>query len=945
MRLFPRGIDGSATAIAFIGIVAFAGVAPGQIATWKGDEFTMEGDWDEPENWIIFGQPGVPGADNPVEINNSGTARISSGAMAGYVVLGQSESDAGTLEITGADASFSSVTVGDKGSGNLEINGGAVAVENDLSIGSSAGSNGAFRLNGGALSRIFQLSVGRSGAGVLEINGGTVSDLFGSIGEASGASGAVMLTGSSTWTNEASLGIGGSGAGTLSITGNSTVTNTSGSIGGDGGASGVVVVAGGSTWTNSSFLRVANFGTGSLEITGGSTVAASFAAVGTAFGASGTVRVNGATFTTTSNLIVGNSGTGTLDIVNGGIVSNAYSTIASNTDSIGSVLVSGSNSKWLNITSLTVAGAGTGTLQITSGASVENESSSIGSNSGSVGEVTVSGGSAWTIAEALLVGSGGTGMLEITGSSTVQTARAIIGDGGASTGVVLLDGNSVWTNRGVLEVAHHGTGMMKVMGGAKVTTGYSFVGAGVVGSTGSVLITGADSKWDITLDLVVGHSGMGTLEITAGGKVTSHPTQLSSVIGLGSDSSGSVRVDGAGAEWTVGSDLTVGDAGAGDLQIVNGGHVSNGVGIIGANFAFGSSGSVLVDGTGSKWTLGSTLFVGGLGTGELKILNGGGVTSNSAVIGKDRDSIGTVLVDGADSKWTNSGDLRVGGVGLGTLIINDGKVEAAKVIIGPQGAVLGNGLIMGSVANHGRLAPGQSIGALTIDGNYEQTDGVLEMEVSGPNEGQSDQLIVTGDATLGGTLEMVFLDGYAPRAGDMLELFSVRGGFVEQGLNIELANLMPGFEYQTGFNMASGMFSLTALNNAELMPLAGDYNGNGRVDAADYVVWRANVGAATLNNRDVNSTGVVGQADYDFWRANFGRTAVTGSAATRSASGAIPEPASLGLLLLAAIIGAQCRSRRRYTLGEDSPWREPAIAPAAGQRTRSMYLLRERAIA
>jgi T5SS/PEP-CTERM-associated repeat protein len=272
----------------------------------------------------------------------------------------------------------------------------------------------------------------------------------------------------------------------------------------------------------------------------------------------------------------------------------------------------------------------------------------------------------------------------------------------------------------------------------------------------------------------------------------------------------------------------------------------------------------------------------------VQIVNNGSVTSNSGYIGGFMDSSGSVLVDGAGSKWTNSGDVHVGGDGRGTLIMQSGgKVKAAKLIIGPRGQVLGNGFIMASVANHGRLAPGQSIGALTIDGNYEQTDGVLEMEVAGP--GQSDQLIVTGDATLGGTLKMVFLDGYAPRAGDMLKLFSVRGGFVEQGLNIELPNLMPGFEYQTGFNMESGMFSLTALNDAELTPLAGDYNGNGIVDAADYVVWRTNVGAATLNNRDGNSTGVVGQADYDFWRANFGRTA-TGSLATAADRAAVPEP-------------------------------------------------------
>jgi hypothetical protein len=72
----------------------------------------------------------------------------------------------------------------------------------------------------------------------------------------------------------------------------------------------------------------------------------------------------------------------------------------------------------------------------------------------------------------------------------------------------------------------------------------------------------------------------------------------------------------------------------------------------------------------------------------------------------------------------------------------------------------------------------------------------------------------------------------------------------------------------------------------------GDYNNNGTVDAADYVLWRdggplANEGA---------STGTVDPADYDFWRARFGATA-----GANQASAAVPEPAAIGSLLIGAV--------------------------------------------
>jgi hypothetical protein len=76
--------------------------------------------------------------------------------------------------------------------------------------------------------------------------------------------------------------------------------------------------------------------------------------------------------------------------------------------------------------------------------------------------------------------------------------------------------------------------------------------------------------------------------------------------------------------------------------------------------------------------------------------------------------------------------------------------------------------------------------------------------------------------------------------------------------------------------------------------LEGDYNNNGVVDAADYVVWR---------KTDMSPQG------YNTWRANFGRTlAAIGQAALGPSGSSVPEPSAWLLTFLAA--GMFCLNRR-----------------------------------
>jgi len=85
--------------------------------------------------------------------------------------------------------------------------------------------------------------------------------------------------------------------------------------------------------------------------------------------------------------------------------------------------------------------------------------------------------------------------------------------------------------------------------------------------------------------------------------------------------------------------------------------------------------------------------------------------------------------------------------------------------------------------------------------------------------------------------------------------------------------------------------------------LTGDYNANGKVDAADYVVWREALNTNTVLPNDPTG-GTIGITQYNTWRANFGN----GGAGSASA---VPEPAAGLLAILAAVFVGRISSARR----------------------------------
>jgi hypothetical protein len=117
------------------------------------------------------------------------------------------------------------------------------------------------------------------------------------------------------------------------------------------------------------------------------------------------------------------------------------------------------------------------------------------------------------------------------------------------------------------------------------------------------------------------------------------------------------------------------------------------------------------------------------------------------------------------------------------------------------------------------------------------------------------------------------------------------------------ANPTPLYDYN------QMMYHLDLATIPDLFPrLRGDFNRDGIVNAADYVVWRKTIDSNSLLVADASRNGRVDDFDYDFWRTNFGQFDVENAQATQ-----VPAPGDWILLATAAMsILASCRPYGRH---------------------------------
>jgi T5SS/PEP-CTERM-associated repeat protein len=765
------------------------------------------------------------------------------------------------------------------------------------------------------------IDVGEGGAGFLTVsNGGDILANITTVGFES--SGTATVTGAgSTLMNVHGVNVGHLVSGTMTISAGGLVQNTDGSIGNSSGITGTVSVADfNSRWINTGLLWIAD-GAGSigqLSITNGGRVDDTDAVIGNGNGSTGTVTVgdqipgifgsqwiNSATLTVGGGGIISqNAGNGTLNIRTNGHVQNTDAFVARTPGSIGQVNLNSPAAQWLNTGNLTIAQRGKGNVHITAGA--------------------------------------------------IQNVNGTIGDESSSTGTVIVEGaDSIWFNTGQLYVGDAGMGTLLIESGGSVSSTIASYLAFQPGSTGTAVVRGAGSRWNPSY-LAVGWAGSGSLTIEDGGRISFGE----SAIGLATGSTGTVLVTGAGSGWNNNGDIYIGDGGNGSLSIEAGATASDHDGIIGD--VQGVTGAVIVKGPGSSWTNSNLTEVGFSGTATLSIEAGGHVSGNNGTIGSFTGGNGTATVAGADSTWTMTGRLEIGGSfnmpgGIGTLNINPGgtvsaaqsttifsdghlhlaggTLDTASVSFQGGGAfnwtsgTLHVGTYNGNLTNQGgTLAPGHSAGSTTIVGNYtQQTGSTMEIEIGGPGQGtQYDFVNVTGNALIDGKLKLLIISGFTPTPSQVFVIFdsnSLLGVFENAGNGQRLATTDGGASFLVHYGVGSTFdSSQVVLTDFLAVALTGDYNQNGTVDAADYVVWRKNNGTThTLPNDPFGGT--IGQAQYNNWRAHFGQTAGRGAGITGSPSAAsrapttdsaVPEPASLFLtIIVLSGLAIQLEQRRR----------------------------------
>lgn len=736
----PRPLYATAVTV-LTATLLFAGPAPARAQSWSG---AVSSDWFDPANWGDgAGAVPVPGANVHISTSVPHPAVINGGSVSiGYFWVGRQGSgdltaingarlasgdtrvgnDAGAQGIVRIDGPGShwtvgqggTVLIGNAGTGSVAVTGGGtVASTGRLLIGREPSGQGSIQVDGAdsTWSHVGNLQIGDQGTGTLHVgSGGAFSSDHAILGGAASAVGSATVIGEdSRWTSTDEILVGAAGKGSLAIDGGGSVTSKAGTIGLLAGSQGAVTIDGaGSSWSldyRDSPITVGGAGIGTLAITDGGSLAtrASNSLIGDQAGAQGTVTVSGPgsnwTHTGLSEFRIGNGGTGELLIGAGGTVTNSQASIGQAEGSSGKVAVSGPDSTWTMLNYLNVGNYGTAELLVDGGGTVRAGHSIVANASGSQGAVTVSGaGSLWSVAS-LSVGNFGNGTLDVTSGGTVVSPLASIASGYDTRGSVSVTGTgSLWDIDGPLSVGDGSHGTLLIADGGAVDIDQDGRIGARPGSVGEVDVDGAGSSWNIGGHLFVGEEGAGSLDITGGGVVSLDPsTSGAAYLAVGSrqGAAGTVRVTGAGSQWSGRDGFFVGAEGAGTLVIEDGGVVEDGLGVLGS--AASGVGTAIVRGTGSQWNSSDLLWVGRFGSGELTIGAGGSVSNVDGAIGAEAGGHGLVTVTGAGSSWTSSGDLVVGNEGAGTLRVEaGGLVQSADGGIGREAGSTGEVTLAGT---------------------------------------------------------------------------------------------------------------------------------------------------------------------------------------------------------------------------------------------------------
>jgi autotransporter-associated beta strand protein len=204
-----------------------------------------------------------------------------------------------------------------------------------------------------------------------------------------------------------------------------------------------------------------------------------------------------------------------------------------------------------------------------------------------------------------------------------------------------------------------------------------------------------------------------------------------------------------------------------------------------------------------------------LGARNLTVGNNNLSTIFSGVIQDDGAYGGT----GGSLTKIGTGTLTVSGNNIftGPTTVDAGRLSVdgtimSSVTVNNGGTLAGSGATGSLTLNNGGTAAPDDSQTLHINGNYVQNaGGVLKIEVAGADSNASGHLDITGSATVDGTLEVRFVNGFLPASGQVIEVLHAGGVLAGSFAQIIFPDLRAGFQFQA--EVVSGSHKVTALND------------------------------------------------------------------------------------------------------------------------------------
>ncbi|MDR3442415.1 MAG: autotransporter domain-containing protein [Legionella sp.] len=854
----------------------------------------------------VDGGTGVLVLQNPAGVGTTGVGTASSATyttfsnlivnsgtwtLQGPLVTGSSTLNGGVAGFNN-NATFGSGVLTSNG-GILQANNAGLNVANPITLGAGGltvqGTN-AFTLSG-IISGAGGLT--KSGAGSLTLSGvntylGATTIAAGTVvvsNNSSFSTSAITITGASTISapaaitlnNLITLNANGTFTGVGSLTLSSTISGAGGII--KTGTGTLSLTGNNTTYTGTTALNAGTLivgsntalGSGILSAAGGTTLSSSTAVtLINNINLNGNLTIGGSNSLTLNGII---GGTGGLSKLNGGdLTLNGANVNGGNTALSSGTLIVGSNTA-----------LGNGALNAANGTSLDSNTAVSLNNAASLaGALTIVGSNDLTL-NGVISGAGsfvknGTATLTLNGANNylggtilnagtlVAGSNTALGSGGLTVGgASTLDSSAVvsLTNSMILNaqltiagtndltlngIISGGTGSLKKMGNTTLTLN----GVNTYGST----------ELNAGTLLIPTNSAIGSGRLTVSGASTFDSTSALSVGNL----------------ITLNSVLTT--PGNFDLSLdgvidgSGGGFIKNGATTLTLNGNNTYSGTTTINGgtlfAGHSNALGtSTLIVGnastldsvtGVSLSNLITLNADLTTAGTNALTLDGVISGAGgLIKNGTSKLTLDGINTYTGLTTlngGSLIIGSDAAHSSATIVSNLGinsgiTLGGHGTVGGTVTvnSSGHLAPGNSIGTLTVGGDLTLNAGsILDFEFAG--SGVGDRVKVLGNLSLNGaTLNVIDLGGFALGT---YNLFDYNGTLTQSGGGIVFGTTPPGgtysIEYLTGSKLVNLINSTgVTLNfwNANGLASPTQRGGGSGTWSTTSPVWTDSIGSLT----------------------------------------------------------------------------------------------------